>query len=146
MPAKDPRPASHFRLTCGAEEMGLFREATAPTSETKVVEHVSVDANGNPLVQKTPGPTSWTNLTLKRGVDEQNKLWEWRKDVLEQGPVKSRRTITLALLDYTGSTIAAYEFTNAWPVKYTGVAFNAGSGDAALEEVELAVEGMKRVS
>src|SRR4051812_43132568 len=105
----DPRPASHFRLTCGAEEMGLFREATAPTSETKVVEHVSVDGNGNPLVQKVPGPTSWTNLTLKRGVDGQNKLWEWRKDVLEQGPAKSRRTVTLALLDYTGSTIATYE-------------------------------------
>src|SRR4051794_27318812 len=125
----EPKAASHFRLTCGAENIGLFREATAPTSETKVVEHTSVDANGNPVVQKTPGPTSWSNLTLKRGVDEQNKLWEWRKDVLEKGAIAARRTVTLTLLDYNGSTIVAYEFTNAWPIKYTGVAFNAGSGD-----------------
>lgn len=146
MALKDPRPASHFRLTCGAEDMGLFREATAPTSETKVVEHVSVDANGNPLVQKTPGPTSWSNLTLKRGIDEGRKLFDWREEAMQKGPATARRTVTLTLLDYTGATIAAYEFTNAWPVKYTGVAFNAASGDAAAEEVELAVEGMRRVS
>jgi phage tail-like protein len=145
MPSKDPRAASHFRLTCGAEEMGLFREATAPTSETKVVEHVSIDANGAPIVQKTLGPTSWSNLTLKRGIDEGRKLFDWRTEAMTKGPAAARRTVTLTLLDYGGSTIAAYKFVNAWPVKYTGVAFNASSGDAATEEVELAVEGMERV-
>ncbi len=75
MPPKEPRPPSRFRLDLGGKEgIGNFRECTGLDSETTVIEHTSVDANGNPIIRKVPGALKWSNITLKRGVDESQEL------------------------------------------------------------------------
>ena len=60
MPAKEPRPASHFRLNIGGhEKVGVFREVSGLESETEIIEHKSVDEKGNPFTRKVPGHTKW---------------------------------------------------------------------------------------
>ena len=145
MPSKEPRPGSHFRLKIGGHEsVGMFRECSGMDSETDVIEQKAVDANGLPIVRKVPGATKWSNIQLKRGVDEDLNLWKWRDDVIKQGPDKARVDGTIELIDYTGKPIATYAFKQGWPIKYVGATLNANNNEVALEELHICHEGMTR--
>jgi phage tail-like protein len=145
MPPKEPRPGSHFRLDLGGKEaIGLFRECSGLDSETSVIESTSNDANGLPVVRKVPGPTKWSNITLKRGVDESADLWKWREQVLKVGPDEARTDGFIELLDYTGSPIARWKFLQGWPLKYTGASLDPKSNDIAVEEIQICHEGLER--
>jgi phage tail-like protein len=142
---KEPRTVSHFELKLGGREVvGVFRECTGMDSETEVTEHKSTDTKGHPYVRKVAGATKWSNITLKRGVDTNRKLWEWRDEVVKGGPDKARVDGTISLLDYDGTPILTYKFLQGWPVKYGGVTLNASSNDVALEEVVICHEGLSR--
>jgi phage tail-like protein len=145
MPPKEPRPASRFRLDIGGKEgIGNFRECTGLDSETTVIEHTSNDDNGNPVVRKVAGPVKWSNITLKRGVDESADLWTWRKQVLDEGPDSARVDGFVELLDYSGTPIARWKFLQGWPIKYTGASLDPKSSDVAVEEIQIAHEGLDR--
>src|SRR5918997_4981766 len=144
--AQKPRPTNHFRLQVGGKEaIGQFREVSGLDTESEVVEHKEVDANGRQRTIKVNGAEKYSNIELKRGVDVDKGLYEWRQMVVDKGPDGARTDCTLELLDYDGSAIATYTITQAWPVKYTGVAMNAGSNEIAVEGITLAHEGIKRV-
>ncbi len=144
--AQKPRPTNHFRLSVGGKEaIGQFREVSGLDSESEVIEHKEVDANGRPAIFKISGNAKWGNVELKRGIDVDKGLYEWRKMVEEKGPDGARTDCTLELLDYDGSPIATYSILQAWPVKYAGVSMNAGSNEIAVEGITLAHEGFKRM-
>ena len=146
MPPKEPRPPSHFRLDLGGKEgIGNFRECTGLDSETTVIEHTSVDANGHPIVRKVPGALKWSNITLKRGVDENSELWKWRDTVVKTGPDSARTDGSIQLIDYSGQTIATWKFVQGWPIKYSGATLNASGNEVAVEEIQIAHEGMERM-
>jgi phage tail-like protein len=144
--AKKPRPTNHFRLTIGGKEsIGMFREISGLDSEQDIVEQKEVDAKGNPYTIKVPGNVKWSNVELKRGIDTDQQLWQWRHQVEMEGPDVARTDCTLELIDYDGQPIVTYTLLQAWPSKYTGVAMNAGSNEVAVESVTLAHEGFKRM-
>jgi len=144
--AQKPRPTNRFRLTVGGKEaIGQFREVSGLDSESEIVEHKEVDAQGNPLIVKVNGNLKWSNIELKRGVDINKGLWEWRYMVESKGPDAARTDCTLELIDYDGSAIATYNITQAWPVKYSGASMNAGSNEVAVEGITICHEGFKRM-
>ena len=56
MPAKEPRPANHFKLILGGNEtVGVFREVSLFTSETDVVDHKFVCVDGLPMIRRCTG-------------------------------------------------------------------------------------------
>jgi phage tail-like protein len=146
MPAKEPRPASHFKLTLGGKESaGVFREISGLDNESDVVEHKFVDEQGFQAVRKVPSATKWSNLALKRGVDENLTLWKWRQQVIE-GDVDGARTDgQIQLLDYKGAVISTYKFLQGWPIKYSGGTLSATSNEVALEEIQICHEGLERM-
>ena len=144
--AQKPRPTNHFRLQIGGREaIGQFREVSGLDSEQEIIEQKEVDANGNVGIKKFPGNLKYSNVELKRGIDIDKALWEWRYQVETQGPDAARTDCTLELIDYDGSPIATYTLLQAWPSKYTGAAMNAGSNEVAVEAMTICHEGFKRM-
>jgi phage tail-like protein len=142
---REPRTASHFRLTLGGHESaGLFREVSGLSSETEVREESATDQRGRPFIRKVPGVTRFGNITLKRGVDSNLDLWKWRQQVIEHGPDPARVDGTIELLDEAGQPVATYRFLRGWPVKYTGPDLNAASNEVAIETIEITHEGLAR--
>ena len=134
-----PRPTNHFRLTVGGKEAaGQFRECTGLDAENEIVEHKEIDAKA--VTVKVPGNMKWSNIELKRGVDVDKGLWEWRYQVETQGPDTARTDCTLELFCHR-----TYTIKQAWPSKYTGAAMNAGANEIAVEGVTLCHEGFKRM-
>jgi len=146
MPAKEPRPASYFRLTLGGNEsVGVFKEASGFDSESEVIEHKFINEQGRPETRKVLGGIKWSNITLKRGVDESLDIWKWRDSVIKEGADKGRVDGKIELLDITGSTIATYQFKQGWPVKYVAATLDASTNNVALEELHICHEGFERV-
>ena len=144
MPEQQTVGTYYFKLTLGgAESAGFFKECTGLSSEHQVVTHTSADEQGKALVQKFPGQLQWSNITLKRGVDESQELSNWRKQVLDEGPDSARVDGFIEMLDYNGTPIKRYKFLQGWPIKYTGVSFDPKSSDVAVEELQICHEGLE---
>ena len=80
-----------------------------------MIEQKSVDDKGRPTIRKVPGATKWSNISLKRGVDESLDIWKWRETWSDSGPDSARVDGNIALIDYSGSTIARGSSTRAGP-------------------------------
>jgi phage tail-like protein len=144
--AKQPRPVTHFQLKIGGKEsVGLFREVSGFDTESEVIEYKSADANGKPVIRKVSGNPKWSDIVLKRGIDSQKVLAQWRREVETGGPDKARTDCVLELLDYDGTAIHTYNIKQAWPKKYTAAALKADANEVAVEEISLAHEGFELV-
>lgn len=145
MPETLARSRVSVRLTLADRDVGgLFREVSGLDSETEVTERQEVDERGRPIIRKVPGVTRFSNITLKRGIDENLDLWQWRTQAQQARREEEAKTDgTIELLDYEGSPIATYRFAQGWPVRY-GVSV-AAEDDVPEETIEICVESIERV-
>lgn len=135
----------YFQLKLdGREGSGLFTEATGGGSENAVIEQKIAMANGSVAIKKIPGNLKFNDLTLKRGVDPDKMLWDWRQQVVDGKFKDARCNGTIQMLDSTFAPVATYAFENGWVSKYTPAAMNAGQDQAAVEEITIAIENFKR--
>jgi phage tail-like protein len=135
----------YFQLKLqGREGTGLFTEATGGGSENAVIEQKVAMPNGSVAIKKIPGNLKFTDLTLKRGVDPDKVLWDWRQQVVDGKFKEARCNGTIQMLDSTFAPVATYSFENGWVSKYTPAAMNAGQDQAAVEEITIAIENFKR--
>lgn len=137
--------AHYFMLSLGgAEAAGFFKEVDGISSEHEVIEHVTTDKQGKTMVQKYPGQPKWSNITLKRGVDSSNQLWQWRQQVISGQIDQARKDGQIQVLDWKGTQVVTYKFVRGWPCKYSAPGLTAGGNEVMIEEIEIAHEGMER--
>ena len=97
-----------------------------------------------PGARKLPGEAKFSNIVLKRGMTSDLSLWNWMRETLE-GQV-SRRNMSVALLNEAGVEVMRFNFTDAWPVKWSGPNLNGEGSDIATETLEIAHEGLSIAS
>ena len=131
-----------FKVEIDGLEAGGFSEVTGFDAPIDVMEYREGDMVQTPM--KMPGLKKYGNITLRKGLADTTVLYDWITAGIE-GEVE-RKTLTITLLDQTESPVASWQIINAWPVKYTGPDFNATSSEVAIETLEVAHEGMTRVS
>jgi phage tail-like protein len=140
----DPYRNCRFLLEIDGITQAGFSEATIPDSTQDPIEYR--EGNEIPTVRKIPGLIKYGNLSLKWGITDSMELYEWRKQV-EQGKMgDARRNIAVILLDSEGNSKSRWEFVEAWPSKYDAPDLSAKGNDIAIETLEIAHEGMTRVS
>jgi len=98
----------------------------------------------NRTVRKFPSRITWTNLKLRRGIAVSNDLWEWFYSFVE-GRGKRRDGI-ISLRNDRQEAVRVWKFMRGLPIKYSGPSMNAGQGQVAIEEIEIAHEGIKMLS
>jgi phage tail-like protein len=93
--------------------------------------------------KKMPGIVKYNNITLKRGLMAgDSEFFEWLNRNSLFNSVE-RRDIVIKLLDEEHKPVFTWVAKNAFPVRYSGPALNARSNEVAMEELELAHEGLK---
>jgi phage tail-like protein len=146
MPSRetDPLIGFSFALDIQGTLTGYFTEISGLGSETEIVEHKVVDPQGRDLIQKIPGRTKFTDVTLKRGITKLKDIWDWRKLVEDGNIVGARKNATVTMYDQSLTAVARWNLTNAWPSKVSGPSINADSNAFAVEEVSITFEHMER--
>ena len=146
MPANDKEAHVPIWFTLsigGAEAAGFFKEATGFDSESEVTEIKRSLPNGRTDVIKAMGNTKWGDIELKRGVDQDKTLWEWRKLIIDGKLKDARKDCTVTMMDYELKPVVTYSIINAWPKKYTGVGRKADTNEVAVEGITHCHEGFE---
>lgn len=138
---KDPIRNFRYKVSVGGAEAG-FNEVSGFEISVDSVEYREGDDPTTPY--KLSGLTKYSNITLKHGVTDSMDLYNWMKDCVE-GKIE-RKVVTIIALSETGSPLATWEITEAWPVKYTAPSFNATGSEVAIESLEIVHEGLKRTA
>lgn len=98
-------------------------------------------ANPGPVTRKMPGLRKYSNITLKRGIVKgDNDFFNWMNT--QSLNEVERRDIVIKLLDQDHQPILIWKVINAFPVKLSGPVLNAAASNVAIEELELAHEGL----
>lgn len=137
---KDPLRAFNFLIEIDGITRAGFRECSGLDSTQDVVEYR--EGNEGPSSRKLPGMVHFSNITLKRGQTDDIQLWEWREKAM-RGKVE-RKNGSIVLLDETGAEKLRWNFTNGWPLKWTGPTLNAAGNEVAIESLEITHEGLTK--
>ncbi|UUC46517.1 phage tail protein [Flavobacterium cerinum] len=128
-----------FEVDWGGTKLG-FTEVTGLGIETETAEYRH-GASPDFSKIKLPGLRKFSNITLKRGSFKgDNEYFDWINTVNLN--TVERRTITISLLDETGSPAITWKVKNAFPVKVQSTDLKADASEVAIETLEIAHEGL----
>jgi phage tail-like protein len=144
MARQDPLRNYRFRLEIDGIQAGGFSEAFIEPTTTEVIEYR--EGSDPSHVRKLPGLTKFGNVTLKRGVSASLELSNWHLQVVRGQIASARRNVIIVVLDEAGQDVARFQVSDAWPTKYDPGDLNATGNEVFIESLELANEGIERVS
>lgn len=114
-----PLPRAHFRVFVGEQEVGI--ESLTPL-------HWLDGGHPDPELRQT--------VTLRRAVSTDRTLFAWR--AAAAGSKGDARDVVIAQLDEPGGKpINVWRLERAVPIRWSGPALDALSGEIAYEELEL---------
>jgi|SRR3954447_8412224 phage tail-like protein len=128
----------------GVEGQSLWKEVSGLDHSHETIDERFCTPDGKQWIRKVPGKLNFSNIVLKRGLDTDKAIWEWRNSVVEQTLKDVVKNGTITMYSHKGDTIAAWSFANGWPIKYSGASFDAAASSIAMETIEIAHEGIKR--
>jgi phage tail-like protein len=145
MPAHDPLRNFRYRLEIDGIVQAGFSEVAIGDAGSDLIEY----GGGNEVttVRKLKGLNKYGNVTLKWGLTDSIELANWHRMVVDDATPLSaaRRTVVIRIQDESGQDKAAYEVTRAWPTKYNPTDLNGQGNEVAIESLELANEGIRRI-
>lgn len=137
----DPFVSFRFEIRISGLAAGGFSECGGLQIETETQDYL--EGGENAFVRKFPTRTKQTNLVLKRGIVDRT-MWDWYFHIT-QGDIQ-RRPVSVIVKDASGSNdVMIWEFSDAFPTKWTGPDLNATQNSIAIETIELCHQGMTRI-
>ena len=136
----DPIRNFRFRVELDGITDAGFTEASGFDSTTDVIEYR--EGKDAAHVRKLPGLTKFGDITLKYGLTEDTRLFDWRQEIID-GDI-TRKTVYIIALDEQGNEKARWQCDNAWPSKLDPADFNAKGNDVAINTLTITCEEVKR--
>lgn len=125
----------------GSAAVGGFSECSG--LEVSIQTEDYQEGGNNSTTLKFPKHIAYTNIRLKRGITASDDLWNWFNDFIEGKGKRKDGTITLR--DELQKAVKTWQFKRGLPVKWTGPTLNAMQSQIAVQELEIAHEGLKLV-
>ena len=129
-----------IQATVGLPPQGGFSECSG--LEVSIQPESYAEGGNNGTLLKFTGRASWSNIRLKRGIVTSPDLWRWHLDFVE-GSGK-RRDGVITLQDELGKSVRTWRFRRGLPVRWAGPTLNALQAQVAVEEIEIAHEGLRQ--
>jgi phage tail-like protein len=135
-----PIPVFHYKVSWNNTDIG-FSDVSGLTQELQSIEYRDGLMAGTTPSLRRPGLKKVNNITLKRGIVEQNNdLFNWFNN--NGAPDVTRQDLTISLLNDSGDPVMVWTILQAWPVKLEGPALKASGNEIAIESIELVHEGI----
>lgn len=146
MARQDPLRKFRFRLEIDGLEQAAFSEVTIGDLASDPIEYREGD-EARLTVRKLSGLTKYANVTLKWGITDSLELADWHQLVVGGATLQDdiRKTVVIRVQNEAGEDKAAFEVTRAWPCKYDPTDLNGTGNEVAIDTLELANEGIRRI-
>lgn len=141
-----PLAKFYFAVTIDEVPVTNFQTVDGLESEISVMEYrAGQDAWHK---SKRPGMTSFSNITLKKGMfRNDNGLHEWYKvfndngRYAKMGEAKKRMNMVIELKDESDATVLRWDVENCFVSKFTPTGMDADAdSEVAVEELEVVCE------
>lgn len=86
-----------------------------------------------------PGPVSYGQLTLKRGMTTNFDLWKWFEDVQQDRSLRASGKVLMLSSDRKTEDVI-FSINGCLPIKLKAPSLNAKDGAVAIEEMQIAYE------
>lgn len=120
-----------------------FQEVSGLNVEIGVEQYA--EGGENRFKHRMPSPISYPNLVLKRGMLSGSQAAKWFKDAVE-GYQFEAHEMTVVLLNEDHIPLQAWNFINAWPVKWSIEGLNAMENSLMIESIEFAYQYFRRIN
>ncbi len=147
----DPYKNFKFRVKWGEDYVAGISKVGALTRTTEMVEH---RVGGDPsTVRKSPGQTSYGDITLERGVTHDLEFEQWASKVWNYGSLLGsevsladfRKEITIEFYNEAGQLALAYNVHRCWVSEYQALPeLDASANAVAIQTLTLVNEGWER--
>jgi phage tail-like protein len=147
MASKRPMELLDFRFLVEIDgiAVGGFSEVSGLEQKIETEEYRE---GGSHFVHQLPKAVVQSTLSLKKGLSDADALWKWfdgcRSAVLYKQPLE-RKNISVIVFDESRTEQARFLFAGAYPVKWTGPTLTGTGSAVAIEQLEIAHEGMQKV-
>ncbi|HVE82805.1 MAG TPA: phage tail protein [Myxococcales bacterium] len=136
----DPYQSFNFLVEVEGILVGGFSEVSGLGVETETFDYR--EGGLNEFVHRFSSGTKYQPLVLKHGITLIDGLWGWHQEIVS-GTV-TRRNGTIYLLNQQHIPVMWWDFTNAFPTRWTGPDLRAGSAQVAIESLELSHQGLSK--
>ena len=130
----DSASANGFIVTVDGIQIPKVNEVTGLKAEVDKIELKQQTSDGKYVVRQLIGRPKAGELTITRGLTDSKTITDWLKQVAQGDVAGSRKTASVALLDYAGAPIKTYNFTNCWVKSVEVNALKAGAAEQATEK------------
>jgi len=135
--AQYPLAGFYFKVTLNDTDTS-FQEVSGISVEVET--ETLYEGGENRRSYQVPKRIKYPNLVLKRGIAPvSSPLVDWCKKILESEFTEKikRDSLNVQLMDAEGNPIRVWNFTDAYPVKWSVDAFNSQKNEVAIETIEL---------
>jgi phage tail-like protein len=150
----DPYKSFKFRVMWDGKYVAGVSKVSGLTRTTEVVKHREGGAPS--AAHLSPGQTSYTAITLERGVTHDEEFEKWANKVWAYGNAEGkevslkdfRKDIIIELYNEAGQKVIAYKVFRCWVSEYTALPdLDANSGNTvAIQKIKLENEGWQRIA
>ena len=93
-----------------------------------------------------PGPVSYGQLSLKRGMTKDFGLWSWFEQSIRDRSLRAEGEILMLSSDPSRTQDVRFKLTRCLPTKLKAPTLNAKDGSIAIEEMQIAYESLELVT
>ena len=111
-----------------------------------------LEGGNNDAVIRQVGRAKYTSITLRRGMFQggpgglNRDLWTWLQGIASgERPVR-RYNGTIEVMGTRDDVVATWEFDRGLPQRIRGPELNAKTGEVAIEELQIAHEGLRLIA
>lgn len=143
LPELDKAVGHSFGLEIDGVQIKQITEVSGLKLEQDVIELKQNTADGKYMVKKLPGRPKAGEVTLTRGLTEDQSFEKWVKDSQFGKMSSARKGGAIIVFDYEGSPIKRYKLTNAWPKSLEIGSLKAGDTNVLTEKLVVTYEEME---
>lgn len=115
-----------------------FQKCEGLEGETEVIEY----EEGGGEIHRFKGRTRFPNIILEKGINDNDELFKWHKQVVD-GTIE-RKSGAIVLCNLAGEEIKRWNFFKAFPCRWVGPKLDTHDPNTfAVERIEIAHEGIE---
>jgi phage tail-like protein len=139
-PTGDKGVGHSFGLEFDGITIKSINEVSGLKIEQDVVELKENGPDGKYVIRKLPGRPKVPDITLTRGLSEDQSFEKWVKDSQFGKMADVRKGGAIIVYDYEGTAVKRYKLTNAWPKILEIGSMKAGDTSVLTEKLTLTCE------
>jgi phage tail-like protein len=140
LPERNSAVGHSFGLEFDGITIKFITEVSGLKMEQDVVELKENGPDGKYVVHKLPGRPKPPDITLTRGLSEDNSFEKWVSDSHFGKMPDVRKGGAIIVFDFEGNAIKRYKLTNAWPKSLEIGSLKAGDTSYLQEKLVLTCE------